>query len=295
MGGVQFDLQGHRGCRGLRPENTIGGFRHAMALGVATLELDVGLTADGVAVVYHDVALNPDITRGPDGAFLARPGPLLRDLSAAELAGFDVGRLRPGSDYAREYPDQVGQDGARIPALAEVVALVAGAAAPVRLDIEVKVLPDQPAATAPFEAITQVVLATLEQARMTGQAAIRSFDWRVLDWLSLHRPDVGRAYLTEPATLRPAWLAGRKVQGKPAWRLVAEAGGRLWSPLHKGLARSEIEDARGAGLAVVPWTVNVPADMRRLLDWGVDGLITDFPDRLRAVLAERNEPLPPVA
>lgn len=295
MGGVHFDLQGHRGCRGLRPENTINGFRHAMALGVTTMELDVGLTADGVPAVYHDVALNPDITRGPDGAFLAGPGPLLRSLRMADLAAYDVGRIRPGSGYAATYPDQVPEDGARIPTLGEVVALVAGAAAPVRLDIEVKVLPARPGATARFEAITQAVLATLDVLDMAGRATIRSFDWRVLDWLARHRPGISRAYLSEPETLTPLWLAGREPRGRPAWQLVAEAGGTLWSPLHQALTEAEVRGARGAGLSVVPWTVNQKAEMRRLVDWGVDGIITDFPDRLRAVLAEKKVPLPPAA
>src|SRR4051794_18770412 len=98
-----FDLQGHRGARALFPENTLEGFAAALGIGVGAIELDVATTADGVVVVTHDLRLNPDLVRGPDGAWLAAPGPPVRSLTLAELRHYDVGRLRPGSDYAALY------------------------------------------------------------------------------------------------------------------------------------------------------------------------------------------------
>src|SRR5688572_24541331 len=88
---ARFDVQGHRGARGLAPENTLPAFERALALGVDTLELDVGVTRDGVVVVGHDPSLNPDIVRGPDGAWLERR-PAINSLSFEELLRFDVGR-----------------------------------------------------------------------------------------------------------------------------------------------------------------------------------------------------------
>src|SRR5262245_11484390 len=137
-----FDLQGHRGARGLMPENTLPGFAAALAIGVTTLELDLAMTSDGVVVVSHDPKLNPDITRGPDGAFLAKPGPAIRTMTFDELQRYDVGRLKPGTRYADSYPEQKPVDGARIPALAEVFALVRQAGANhVRFNIETKLTP----------------------------------------------------------------------------------------------------------------------------------------------------------
>src|SRR5512134_4079397 len=101
---VAFDLQGHRGARGHAPENTLPGFERALAIGVDTLELDVGVTRDDVVVVHHDRRLNPDIARGPDGRWIEAPGPLLRELRFEELQRYDVGRLRPGSAYASLHP-----------------------------------------------------------------------------------------------------------------------------------------------------------------------------------------------
>jgi glycerophosphoryl diester phosphodiesterase len=111
---MRFELQGHRGARGLFPGNTAGGFAAVAALGVDAVELDVGVTADGVAVVFHDIALHRDIARDPGGAWLVGEGPLLRALTLAELRCYDVGRLRPGSAYASAHPAQVPADGARV-------------------------------------------------------------------------------------------------------------------------------------------------------------------------------------
>ena len=90
-----FDLQGHRGARGLAPENTLPAFATALSLGVTTLELDINLSRDDAVVVGHDPVLLPTVTRGPDGAFLTAPGPAIRSLSLAELRRYDVGRLNP--------------------------------------------------------------------------------------------------------------------------------------------------------------------------------------------------------
>jgi glycerophosphoryl diester phosphodiesterase len=292
-----FDLQGHRGCRGLRPENTIAGFQHALALGVSTLELDIALSADGVPIVSHDPQLNPAITRGPDHAWLAAPGPLIHAVPAAALAAYDVGRIRAGTPYAAEFADQVAVDGARIPALAEVCALAAGARVKVRLNIELKTFPDRPLLTASPEAMAEAVVAVLAAHALLDRTTIQSFDWRSLDFLAARHPTLARAYLTSTGTLRPLWLAGRDPGSRPAWQVVAEAaGGRTtWSPQFRTLTAELVAAARGAGLVVLPWTVNAPADMARLIAWGVDGIISDRPDLLRQVLAAKGMPLPPAA
>jgi glycerophosphoryl diester phosphodiesterase len=144
-----FDLQGHRGARGLAPENTLDGFARALSIGVSTLEFDLGVTKDGIVVVQHDIWLNPETTRGPDGAFLAGRGPALRALTLAELQRYDVGRLKPGTAYAAGLPQQRPADGARIPTLASVFDLARRAKADhVRFNIETKMSPSAKADTA---------------------------------------------------------------------------------------------------------------------------------------------------
>lgn len=307
--GMAFDVQGHRGARGLAPENTLAGFARALEIGVTTLEMDVAVTAEGVVVVSHDPALNPDITRGPDGRFIDPPGPPIRTLTLAELGRYDVGRIRPGSRYAALYPEQVPVDGERIPALAEVFALTRRLGADtVRFNIETKVFPDRPGLTVAPEEMAARLAAALDEAGVAPRAIVQSFDWRVLLWFQANRPDVALAWLTSahggantlaPRGGRPSpWLAGHDpaAHGGSVPRMVRAAGGRIWSPDHRSLREDEVAEARALGLTVIPWTVNDPTLMERLIGWGVDGIITDYPDRLRAVMARRGMALPvPVA
>src|SRR5262245_23420004 len=151
-----FDLQGHRGARGVAPENTLEGFALALSIGVTTLELDIGVTRDGVVVVSHDRRLNPDHTRGPDGKFLDAEGPAIHALTLAELKQYDVGRLKPGTAYAKSFPYQLPADGERIPALTEVFDLVKRVGADhVRFNIETKISPAAPGDTLPPEAFAE--------------------------------------------------------------------------------------------------------------------------------------------
>jgi len=141
-GARTIDLQGHRGGRGLWPENTLVSFAGALSLGVDTLELDCAVTKDGVVVVSHDPLLNPEITRDPSGRFLDTHGPSFFSLTFAETQKYDVGRIKPGTAYAGLYPDQKGMDGVRIPRLADVFALVKKSGnARIRFNIETKITP----------------------------------------------------------------------------------------------------------------------------------------------------------
>ena len=112
-----LELQAHRGGRGLWPENTLHAFGEAVALGVDTLELDVVLTADDAVVVSHDTALNPAHTRDATGAWLAEAGPRIRALALDRLQRHDVGRIRPGTELAAQFPDQATRDGEHVPTL----------------------------------------------------------------------------------------------------------------------------------------------------------------------------------
>src|SRR5882757_7785476 len=99
-----FDIEAHRGGRALRPENTLQSFANALSMGVDTLELDMGVTKDGVLVVSHERGLNPDLARGPEGLYVPKGIPYVK-LTLAEVKTYDVGQIRPGSDYAARFPD----------------------------------------------------------------------------------------------------------------------------------------------------------------------------------------------
>jgi glycerophosphoryl diester phosphodiesterase len=301
-----FDLQGHRGARGLAPENTLAAFETALRVGVTTLEFDLAMTADDVLVVSHDRRLNPDHTRGPDGKFLEREGPAIRSLTLAELQRYDVGRLKPGSAYAASLPEQQAVDGARIPALTELFDLVQRLGADhVRFNIETKITPTSGADTPNPETFAAAFATAVRAAGLTARVSMQSFDWRTLAALKRIAPDIERVCLTVEAlnfdSIRRGepgpspWLAGLDIDefGGSVPHLVATAGCAAWSPLHRNARPDDVAAAKALGLKVIPWTVNERADMERLIALGVDGIITDYPDRLRAVMAAREMPLPP--
>lgn len=297
---LAFDLQGHRGARGLAPENTLPAFERALETGVTTLELDVGVTADGVVVVAHDPSLNPAITRDAAGQWLPGKGPLVRALTVAQLQAFDVGRIRPDSPYAKTFPTQEGRDGVRVPTLAEVFERVRQLRADhVRFNIETKLNPMRPDDTVTPEAMTRALLQVVADAGMERRVSIQSFDWRSLRLVRQLAPSIPTVHLTiqtagSDNVRDGAWTAGLRIgDDGNVPRLVQAAGGRIWSPNKGALTEALVREAQALGLKVLPWTVNDPAEMERLVGWGVDGLITDYPDRLRAVLAARGMPLPP--
>jgi glycerophosphoryl diester phosphodiesterase len=276
--GGRPQVQGHRGARGLFPENTLEGFQAAWALGIRAFELDVGMTADDVVVVSHDPALNPDITRGPDGAWLRGRGPLLRSLTMAGLAEYDVGRVRPWTAYAARFRVQRPIDGARVPALAAVLAALPEA----WFTIELKTDPCRPDWTVPAEVLADATMAVVDAAGAAGRVMLESFDWRGPRHVRRQRPEVPLAWLTRAETVRDArlWWGGASPEdfGGSVPKAVAAEGGQVWAPEHPGLTEVEVAEARAVGLGVLPWTVNRAADMRWLIGWGVDGVITDRPD-----------------
>lgn len=301
-----FDLQGHRGARGLAPENTLEAFALALSIGVTTLELDLAMTKDDVLVISHDRSLNPDHTRGPDGQFLGAEGPAIRSLALAEVQRYDVGRLKPGSAYAASLPDQRPADGARIPALTELFDLVKRVGADhVRFNIETKITPTSGAETPDPETFAAAVAKTVRDAALTARVSIQSFDWRTLVALKSIAPEIERVCLTAEAlnfdTIKRGepgaspWTAGLDIDdfGGSVPRLVQAAGCQVWSPLYRNAKPDDVAAAKALDLKVLPWTVNERADMERLIALRVDGLITDYPDRLRAVMAEKEIPLPP--
>jgi len=294
-----FDLQGHRGARGLAPENTLPAFERALALGVTTLELDTAITSDGVVVIHHDSTLNPDTTRDSAGRFLERRGPPIHSLSWAEVQTYDVGRLKPGSDYAKRYPDQQPVDGTRIPRLSDLFDLVKRLGDDkVRFDIETKLTPTKPEETVAPEPFARALVAEIRKAGVGARSQIQSFDWRTLQVVQAIAPEIPTVYLTAQQTwldnigaTRPEgsiWTAGfqYKEHGSVA-KMIKAAGGRYWSAYFGDLDPEKIKEAQSLGLKVVVWTVNDPAVMSRMLDWGVDGLITDRPDLARKVLDGR--------
>jgi glycerophosphoryl diester phosphodiesterase len=288
-----FELQGHRGARGLFPENTLAGFAAALAIGVSSFELDVAITADSVPVVSHDPRLNPEITRDAGGAWLRAPGPAIRTLGLAELRAYDVGRIDPASAYAARYPEQRAFDGAAIPTLADVLRVNRH----VRFNVEIKSLPRPSEVTLSGPEMAEAALRVADDFAVTPRIWIESFDWSGPRHIRRLRPEIALAWLTSSAYRDEVrrWWDGPAPEdfGNSIPRAVAAEGGGTWAPDARDLSESEVGEAHALGLKVLPWTVNDPLEMARLIAWGVDGLITDRPDLARTVMEAAGLPLPP--
>jgi len=299
-----IDLQGHRGARGLLPENTLPAFARALSIGVTTLELDAAITRDGIVVVSHDATLNPDITRGPDGQWLTRSNIAINALTWVELQQYDVGRINPQSPCAQRFPGQQPMDGTRMPKLADVFALArrAGNSA-VRFNIETKISPEHPQRTLPPATFARALISLIRSEQLESRVSIQSFDWRTLQVVQQEAPQIATVYLSAQQSWQDnirasdktsPWTAGLHVSAYSGAvpNMVRAAGGTVWSPYFREVTPEVLRAARQAGLKVVVWTVNEPHDIAHMLDLGVDGIISDFPDRLRQMAGDRGLSLP---
>ena len=268
MGVLSFDVQAHRGGAGLAPENTLAAFGNALAVGVSTLECDVHITADGIAVLSHE------------RTYCGQVIPLL---TYAELATLHPLVLEP------------------IPMLADLIGLLAQREADdVGLNIETKFDVVHPDESAPRELFVETVLGVLEEHAAVERSSIQSFDWAVLRLVRAAEPRLALNALTNTDKLEvhqagaSPWLAGLDIDdfaGSVA-AAVSALGFDAISPSHTILTAAMVAEAHEAGLRVLPYTVDNEAMMRNLVELGVDGLITNRPDLLREVLASMDQPLP---
>jgi glycerophosphoryl diester phosphodiesterase len=298
-----FDVQAHRGGRALRPENTLAAFANAVDLGADTVELDLAVTRDRVVVISHDYKLNPILTRGPDGKFIEGDARILiKDLDFEQLQSYTVGEIKRGSDYWYKFREQVPVPGEKIPSLTQVFELVdsMGAEA-LRFNMEIKTYPPFPEYTIDYREFVELVLAEIHRHGFVGRVAIQSFDWRALRVVKELAPDIPVACLTVKNfsidgawyNLQPGgdgaspWLAGFDFDDFVSIsELVHAFGADILSPDYREIDSRDVEEAHRLGLKIIPWTVDDRRIMKKLIDWGVDGIITDIPGELIEVLGE---------
>ena len=292
----RFDVAAHRGGLGLVTESTLEAFANALELGVTTLELDVRLTEDGKPVVTHDRRVSAIKCRDTAGPVARDPefpyvGDLIRSLSPAQIATLDCGwQQLPG------YPRQRVVPGARMPLLGEVFALVeCYGADDVRFSIDPKFGAEAPGETAPRGQLVRVVARAVRDARLLDRVTVASVDWGVLMRMRELEPRLPIVAATSPRFLAAGepgaspWLGGIDVDdfGGSLVKAAASFGADGISPAQGFTTRRMIRRAHRAGMKVAPWTVNDPRRMRELIDAGADGIVSDYPDRLRAVALER--------
>ena len=310
----QFDIEAHRGGIGLVTENTLEAFANALEVGVTTIELDIQITEDGQAVVTHDRQVSDLKCDDTEPAFAGDPefpyvGDYIRNLTLEQVWTLDCGHPLP------DFPTQQVVENARIPLLSEVFALVdCYGANQVWFNIETKVEAGAPEQTAPREQFIEVVVEEIRAARLLNRVTIQSFDWGALMLMREVEPRLPIVALTNRDFLQTGqpgaspWLGGIDIDdfGGSLVAAAASFGADAISPVHGFPQNGKVTDpgyepyttpqlvdeAHAAGLAVVPWTIDDPATIESLIDAGVDGLITNYPDRLRTILGERGYKLP---
>lgn len=304
----------HRGGAALFPENTLAAFRNAVALGCDGAELDVQLSRDGEVIVFHDLCLKPDICRDGTGAWLRRSTPNIKDLTLQQLRAFDIGRADPTSDYARKHAAVQPVDGERIPTLNEVVEIAKTAASPFRLFVELKTsFADRARSADPIE-LAEAALLVLKRQNYLAHSILVGFDWPGLLHAKQLEPQVACWFTTYPQSwfrdatppaedeppAEPAlqmlrhwartgtspWAAGYDAvnHGGSVIRAINAAGGDGWFPIFRDVTSEAVAEARALGLKVGAWTVDDPAEMRRLIGRNIDAICTDRPDALRQVI-----------
>ena len=300
---MAFDIEAHRGGRALLPENTLPAFANALSMGVTTLELDVGVTVDGELVISHERGLNPDLARDARGDYVAAPGTPFFKLRLDEVRTYDVGQIRPDSAYARQFPDQRAVPGTRIPTLKELFALVRKSGNNcVRFNIETKIDPNHPDESPDPQTFVTLLLGLIDAEGFADRVMIQSFDWRTLQLVQQRSPRIPTVYLTvqrgsgSTIALDKAteWMAGFNPvdHGGSLPRTIKAAGGAIWSPYFGDVNAALVAEAHGLGLRVVVWTVNKGEDMARMIEIGVDGIISDRPDLLRQAAGTKGIALP---
>lgn len=313
---THFDLQAHRGGIGMTTEESLEGFGKAMRLGVTTLELDTQITKDRKVVVTHDRRVSAQKCRDtapvtPGDPLYPYVGKFIKDLTLAQVKTMDCGYQQfPG------FPEQEQVKGFRMVELKDVLNLVKSyRAKQVKLNVETKVEAGAPDETAPRELFVRRVYEEIHASGIERQVTIQSFDWGALramhrlapsyplvaltnyDFLQVGKPgaspwlggvdadDYGGDFVRAAAAI-PGVRALSPVYGFPQNGTVGDPGFRFY------VSKTMVADAHARGLRVVPWTCDDPATVEALMDMGVDGVITDYPNRVRQIMAERGMRLP---
>ena len=284
-------LIGHRGARGLMPENTIEGFEFTLDLGVNALEFDVMLSKDNVPVITHDNHLSAAATRDNTGRWLQKDGPSINELTLAELKEFDVGGLNKRSKYGQRYPEQKFLSEIRIPTLSELLDFACWPNnEKLYLLLEIKSGP----ALAAKNTVRRIV-DEVHRKKLESRTVLHSFDWDLLKECQRVAPEIPCSFLSELPGKDDETSDEYSDDNTPDFasfdisipKAVANHKGQMWCPEFNDVTVELVQEAHELGLVVCTWTVNEIEDLENMVDAGVDGIITDYPDRAQRILASR--------
>jgi glycerophosphoryl diester phosphodiesterase len=271
---VKLDLQGHRGCRGLLPENSIAGFIHAIDLGVATLEMDVVVDAENELIVSHEPFMSAEICLMPNGDSIPDSAQYelnIYKMNYSEIMQFDAG-MKPHPRFTEQ--KKLPSYKPKLQAIMDTVEAYTAAnnRQPIRYNIELKSTTETDTVYHPIPSeFVQYVFEEIDSRVGWERVTLQSFDFRVLQEIHQKYPDITLSLLIENEL--------------PFQENLDSLGFTpdVYSCEFVLLSQSNVKDLQKQGIKVIPWTVNEVADMQKLVEWGVDGLISDYPDRFKKI------------
>jgi len=274
-----MDIQGHRGCRGLMPENTIPAFLHAIELGVNTLELDVVATKEGVVFVSHEPFFNHEISTGPNGEEVNKEnekGYNMFNMSIDEIKAMDVG-LKPHPRFPLQKRIAVSK-----PTLKEMVTAVesyveSNSLSKIRYNIEVKYEPQNDGIFHPeMDRFADLVCNELRSLNILERTTVQCFNVETLQYINLKYPNINLVYLV--------------LDTNPFADNVNNLGfiPAVYSPYFKLVTTELVDYANLHKMKIIPWTVNEAEDIESMIDLKVHGIISDYPDKLIEIIESRN-------
>ncbi len=286
-------LIGHRGARGIMPENTMAGFEFTVGIGVEALEFDVVLTRDRIAVVTHNHHLLNSATRTPDGAWLQGAEPKVAEMTLAEIQTLDVGGLDGRTIYGKRFPDQAFLNDIHVPRLSDLLEFAGRPQnSNLHLMLELKSDPDAKNNRQEQRDVVAAVVAEIRAHNLEPRTILHSFDWDLLDECRRQAPEMPTSYLSQLPESADDPGEDCALSIGPDFRnlqtsipqAVYDAGGQLWCPHFMDVSPDLVSEAHRLGLLVSTWTVNETSDIENMIAAGVDGIVSDFPGRVQRCL-----------
>ena len=286
-------IYGHRGARGVLPENTLDSFQYLFDNDIKAYETDILISKDLIPVITHDFRLSPSMTKDSEGNWLENEDVKIIDLTYDQISKFEVGSLNKLTKYGRRFLNQKKLPNQKIPKLSQLLDLTTkNNSSNLIINLEIKSTPVQENLTPSPEMLAKIVLDEVNKSSLIDKIIYSSFDWRVLREIKNYNSEIPRAYLTQDQ---------RNIYDQSPWmdftplhnnvdlpKLIKAHGGKAWHPYHKNINEKNIKIAQSENLPVNVWTVNKEKDMVRMIDYGVDGIMTDYPVQLKELCEKKN-------
>ena len=293
-------IYGHRGARGDLPENTLESFKYLFKNNINAYETDILISKDLIPVITHDFRLDPSFTKDNEGNWITDENIIIFDLSYDELLKFDVGALNKLSRYGRRFVNQKTLENQKIPKLSELLELSSkNKSENLLINLEIKSTPDEENLTPTPEEMVKLVMKEVNKSNLQNKIIISSFDWRTLTEIKNLYPEISRAYLSFQQQTgikikntiynRSPWMSFLPFFEKYELpKIIKSQGGKAWHPYHKDITKKLVEISHQEDLPVNDWTVNEEYDMLKMIEYSVDGIMTDYPLRLKELCDKEN-------